>query len=116
MPKPPDKRRPKGEAEPPPWKRHDAAAEKAKKAGWGGVARKGAGQVRSDSTGASAAFRSATTRDTDWEPEVWIDEGDVRKEADKAVGRGRSRTHVDTEVEPTPDDSLRRAVPAKSVD
>src|SRR4051794_34763376 len=109
MPKPPDKRRPKGEPEPPPWKRHDAAADKAKKAGWGGVARKGAGQVRSDSTGASAAFRSATTRDTDWEPEVWIDEGDVRQEADKAVGRGR-RPRVDApDVDPEADPSLRRA-------
>jgi tetratricopeptide (TPR) repeat protein len=68
---------------------------------------------------ASKAFREATPegRET-WEPEVWIDEGAVRTEADRAVGRGRSPSRP-----PSPDDdelatdpSLRRAVAAKAAD
>ena len=68
------------------------SAAKVKQAGWGGVARKGAGRMRDAGPGdASKAFRAATPEGREpWEPEVWIDEGVVRGEADKAVGRGRS--------------------------
>ena len=65
---------------------------KVKKAGWGGVARKGAGRMRDAGPGdASKAFRAASPQGREaWEPEVWIDEGVVRGEAGKAVDRGRS--------------------------
>ncbi len=91
-----------------------------KKAGWGGVARKGAGRMRDAGPGdASKAFRAASPQGRQsWEPEVWIDEGVVRGEAGKAVDRGRSprrRAPLD-EGELTPDPSLRRAVAAKSAD
>ena len=66
---------------------------------------------------ASKAFRAATPEGREvWEPEVWIDEGVVRGEADKAVGRGRSGrrpTGGSDEGVLTPDPSLRRAVAAK---
>lgn len=93
---------PEGERQGPAWKRRaDARAAddtKAKGAGWGGVARKGAGRLRDPegrgnppATAGSAAdaFRQANSS-VDWEPEVWIDEGEVRGEATKAVGRGRA--------------------------
>jgi tetratricopeptide (TPR) repeat protein len=69
---------------------------------------------------ASKAFRAAAPASRGaWEPEVWIDEGIVRGEADKAVGRGRagrpSRTSAQ-EGDVAPDPSLRRAVPGKSAD
>lgn len=84
-----------GGAEGPAWKRRAAARAgddgRAKEAGWGGVARRGAGRIRDEGTsaGASAAFRAAAGREA-WEPEVWIDEGVVRDEASGAVGRGRT--------------------------
>jgi tetratricopeptide (TPR) repeat protein len=60
------------------------------------VARKGAGRLRDakgpgnpPATSASDAFRAAGG--STWEPEVWIDEGEVRGEARDAVGRGRAR-------------------------
>lgn len=72
---------------------------------WGGLARRGAG--REGGTGASDAWRSAgreARRDTPggtgggegipsprWQPEEWIDEGELRDEAEGAVGRSRSR-------------------------
>jgi tetratricopeptide (TPR) repeat protein len=67
---------------------------------WGGLARRGAG--RAAATGASDAWRAAgkeSRRDdapgpapdeAPWEPEEWIDEGELRDEAEGAVGRGRS--------------------------
>ncbi len=72
---------------------------------WGGVARRGAAQV--PPTGASDAWRAAsrarrgdegggrgddagTVREPPpWEPEEWIDEGELRDEASGAVERGR---------------------------
>ncbi|MGH8951012.1 MAG: hypothetical protein ACRDX9_06280, partial [Acidimicrobiia bacterium] len=74
---------------------------------WGGVARRGAAQV--PPTGASDAWRAAAgaRRDDDgggrgddvgprrepapWEPEEWIDEGELRDEAAGAVERSRER-------------------------
>lgn len=66
---------------------------------WGGVARRGAG--REAGTGASEAWRAAGrevrrdtpgegTRPARWQPEEWIDEGELRDEAQGAVGRSRS--------------------------
>ena len=71
---------------------------------WGGLARRGAG--REGRTGASDAWRAAgreVRRDTPgsadggegtasprWQPEEWIDEGELRDEAEGAVGRSRS--------------------------
>lgn len=66
---------------------------------WGGLARRGAG--RAAATGASDAWRAAgdearhsgaggASDDAPWEPEEWIDEGELRDEAEDAVGRGRS--------------------------
>ncbi len=115
-------------SEGPPWKRraNETAKIKAdddakgKKAGWGGVARKGAGRMRDEGPGdASKAFRAASPAGRDsWEPEVWIDEGVVRGEASKAVGRGRStkRPVRHDDAEPATDPSLRRAVAAKAAD
>jgi len=111
-------------SEGPAWKRRaDARAgddRKGKQAGWGGVARRGAGRLRDEGTGtgASAAFRAAAGR-PDWEPEVWIDEGAVRGEASGAVDRGRSprRTAVPaTDDSIAEDPSLRRAVGAGKVE
>ena len=96
---------PESERQGPAWKRRaDARAkddEKGKGAGWGGVARKGAGRLR-DASGpgnppsrASEAFRAAAGPQT-WEPEVWIDEGEVRDEARGAVARGRDEPPAGT--------------------
>ncbi len=128
MPKPPDR-----PSEGPPWKRRAEAREqddrRGKGAGWGGVARKGAGRLRDDTTrggapaGASDAFREAVGRrdDAPWEPEVWIDEGEVRGEARGAVGRvrassGPKRRPVGEDDAPAADPSLQRAVPAGQVE
>jgi hypothetical protein len=89
---------PESERQGPAWKRRAEARarddDKGKGAGWGGVARKGAGRLR-DAEGpgnpasrASDAFRAAAGA-ASWEPEVWIDEGEVRDEARGAVARGR---------------------------
>ena len=103
-----------------PWQRRADDAAKLKKAGWGGVARKGAGRVRDTGPGdASKAFQAAGGGARDpWEPEVWIDEGEVRSEADKAVSRGRTGRHQTSpkDAEIVSDPSLRRAVAAKSAD
>jgi tetratricopeptide (TPR) repeat protein len=109
-------------SEGPPWKRKAEDAAKLKKAGWGGVARKGAGRVRDAGQGdASKAFQAATPGREPWEPEVWIDEGAVRGEANKAVGRGRSARRVVTgtsedEREIAVDPSLKRAIGAKNLE
>ncbi len=114
-------------SEGPPWKRRAEAAAKAKaddvaktkKAGWGGVARKGAGRMRDTGPGdASKAFRAAAPDRAAWAPDVWVDEGEVRDEADKAVGRGRApkRSPRRHEEEPAGDPSLRRAVAAQAAD
>lgn len=120
----PKKRGAAAAPEGPAWKRRaDARAgddSRAKQAGWGGVARKGAGRLRDEGkgTGASAAFREAAGREA-WEPEIWIDEGEVRGEATGAVRRARSgpksgprpdEDHLDA------DPSLQRAVGAGKVD
>jgi tetratricopeptide (TPR) repeat protein len=91
---------------------------------WGGLARRGAGRA----TSASDAWR-ATGRDAaevrpaepGWQPEEWIDEGELRDEAAGAVGRSRqsgsrpaSRRSAAAEVEPddgAPHDDVRRTVP-----
>jgi tetratricopeptide (TPR) repeat protein len=108
------------EAEAPPWKRRAEQRagddRRGKEAGWGGVARRGAGRLRDEGRGggASAAFREAAGP-ASWEPEVWIDEGAVRDEAAGAVGRGR-RTGAAARRAAPPDEgslpsdpSLRRA-------
>lgn len=101
-----------------PWQRRAEARAKddakGQQAGWGGVARRGAGRLRDEGkgTGASQAFREATGRE-DWEPEVWIDEGAVRDEASGAVGRGRKAPRIASPIDEgsiEPDASLRRAV------
>lgn len=79
---------------------------------WGGVARRGAGRLADGGSGAGAsrAFREAAAEP--WEPEVWIDEGDVRETASDAVGRGRSGRRAATPIDEgalEPDPSLRRA-------
>jgi tetratricopeptide (TPR) repeat protein len=72
---------------------------------WGGLARRGAGRLTSGR--ASEAWREAVdhTRDAApgddpdatkvdepaWQPEEWIDEGELRDEAAEAVGRGTRR-------------------------
>jgi tetratricopeptide (TPR) repeat protein len=109
----------------PAWKRRAEARagddSRGKQAGWGGVARKGAGRLRDEgsSSGAAQVFREASGREA-WEPEVWIDEGAVRGEATGAVGRGRSARRsapiVDEDAPLTPDPSLRRAVGAGKVE
>lgn len=109
--------RPAGET---PWAKRAAARaaddERAQRAGWGGVARRGAGRLRDEGRGrgASEAFRAAAGRD-DWEPEVWIDEGAVRDRAADAVDRGRKGARrADTPIDEgglEVDPSLRRAVP-----
>jgi len=108
------------QSEGPPWKRRAADDERGKQAGWGGVARKGAGRIRDTGPGAaSQAFREATPSREAWEPEVWIDEGVVRGEAKGAVGRGRSARPagpIGDEGPIAPDPSLKRAVGAKSLD
>jgi hypothetical protein len=120
-------KRPPSDPQGPPWKRRaeERARDdaKGKGAGWGGVARKGAGRLRDDagrgnppSTSASDAFRAATGASTAWEPETWIDEGEVRGEARQAVGRGRApgrrrpSAAPPAEEGPVEDPSLRRAV------
>ena len=101
----------------PPWKRRQADDDRTKQAGWGGVARKGAGRLRDVGPGgASQAFRDAAPAEA-WEPEVWVDEGVVQHEAERAVGRGRSHRQaapVDDEVAPDP--SLQRAVGAQRLE
>ena len=106
-------------SEGPPWKRKADDAARLKQAGWGGVARKGAGRLRDAGTGdASKAFRAADPKREAWEPEVWIDEGVVREEAAVAVGRGRARsnTRVHDDGAVPGDPSLKRAVAAKSLE
>jgi tetratricopeptide (TPR) repeat protein len=108
-------------SEGPPWKRREADAERLKQAGWGGVARKGAGRMRDAGRGdASKAFRAAEPEGSGaWAPEQWIDEGEVRGEANRAVGRGRApskRRPPAEEVEPAADPSLGRAVAARSLE
>lgn len=105
------------QSEGPPWKKRSDDDAKVKKAGWGGVARKGAGRMRDAGPGdASKAFRAATPQGREpWEPEVWIDEGVVRDEAGRAVDRGRSaRRAPNDEHEQTADPSRRRAVASKA--
>jgi tetratricopeptide (TPR) repeat protein len=75
---------------------------------------------------ASKAFRAATPEGrAPWQPEQWIDEGDVRGEAHDAVGRGRApagrtrapkarRPEVDEDVAPDP--SLGKAVAGRSIE
>lgn len=107
------------ESEGTPWKRRADDAARTKQAGWGGVARKGAGRVRDAGPGdASKAFRAAAPGREAWEPEVWIDEGVVRGEASRAVGRGRSSRGVAApgDEELTPDPSLRKAVATKTAE
>jgi tetratricopeptide (TPR) repeat protein len=102
------------------------------------VARRGAGRVGEGS--ASDAWRSAArapSGDTGdpqrpaWQPEEWIDEGELRDEAVGAVGRGRSGSHSagrrrgeahEPAVDDTrrggrsPTDELRAAAPANRVE
>ena len=112
---------PPRESEGTPWKRRADDAAKLKKAGWGGVARKGAGRVRDAGPGdASKAFRAAAPEGrAEWEPEVWIDEGIVRGEATKAVGRARAPrrpTPLADDGELPIDPSIRKAVAAKAAE
>jgi tetratricopeptide (TPR) repeat protein len=110
------------ESEGTPWQRRADDAAKLKKAGWGSVARKGAGRVRDTGPGdASKAFREASPEGRgQWEPEIWIDEGEVQGEATQAVSRGRSvrrnATVDDGDGELASDPSLRRAVATKAAE
>ncbi|QGG95215.1 tetratricopeptide repeat protein [Actinomarinicola tropica] len=54
---------------------------------WGSLARKGAGRLGEDRRGAGTAAPSGRAPEAH-EAEEWIDEGPVRREATKAVGRG----------------------------
>jgi tetratricopeptide (TPR) repeat protein len=108
-------------SEGPPWKRREADAEKLKQAGWGGVARKGAGRMRDAGRGdASKAFRQAVPEGrAPWQPEEWVDEGEVRDQARGAVGRGRApkaRRPVVDDADPGPDASLGRAVAGRTLE
>lgn len=119
---------PESEREGPAWKRRAEARsaddDKGKKAGWGGVARKGAGRLRDPegrgnppAAGSAAdAFRNAAG--TTWEPEVWVDEGEVRDTAKEAVGRGRSRrsARAGDDADAPEDPSLRKAVSAAKLE
>lgn len=125
MPKPPSSSSGRGRGRPPresegtPWARRAEDAARTRQAGWGGVARKGAGRLRDAGVGdASKAFHEASPDREAWEPEVWIDEGVVRDVANKAVGRGRSPRTVAAphDDEPATDPSLRRAVAAKTAE
>jgi thioredoxin-like negative regulator of GroEL len=120
---------PEVEREGPAWKRRAEARAaddaKGKGAGWGGVARRGAGRLRDPNgrgnppaASASDAFRAAAG--ATWEPEQWIDEGEVRGEARGAVDRGRAparrpgsrqRSAAPAAEDVEPDPSLRQAVP-----
>ncbi len=102
-------------SEGPPWKRKEQDAERLKQAGWGGVARKGAGRMRDAGSGdASKAFRAATPAGREpWQPEQWIDEGEVRGEARGAVDRARrppGRSPARDDAEAAADPTLGRAV------
>lgn len=102
----------------PPWKRRAEARAaddlKGKQAGWGGVARRGAGRLRDEgrASPASEVFRAASG--SDWEPDIWVDEGEVRDEAAGAVGRGRgapaTRRRPGEPEETQPDPALAKAV------
>lgn len=106
-------------SEGPPWKRRVEDDERGKKAGWGGVARRGAGRVRDGGPAtASQAFREAAPTREPWEPEVWLDEGEVRGEAAAAVGRGRAarRRPERGDTEDAVDPSLRKALAKEQAD
>ena len=108
-------------SEGPPWKRKAEDAERLKEAGWGGVARKGAGRMRDTGRGdASKAFRAATPEGREpWQPEQWIDEGEVRGEARGAVDRARTpraRRPVHDEADAAPDPTLGRAVSGRTLE
>jgi thioredoxin-like negative regulator of GroEL len=119
---------------------------------WGGLARRGAGRAVGET--ASDAWRSAgrdqggasrgdvTSDSASWQPDEWIDEGEMRDEAEEAVGRSRTpdrarpsegrgrtggarsegarrprRTKPDASPDEAHDDGgIRRAVPANRVD
>ena len=78
---------------------------------WGGLARRGAGRATSASDAWRAAGRDTGSTggaaDRGWQPEEWIDEGELRDEAAGAVGR--SRRPADG---PAPARRSRRAAPA----
>jgi hypothetical protein len=120
---------PEAERQGPAWKRRADARSaddaKGKQAGWGGVARKGAGRLRDPegrgnppATAGSAADAFRTAAGGTWEPEVWVDEGEVVQEAKGAVGRGRARRSPGSVEEgDAPDDpSLRKAIAASKLE
>jgi tetratricopeptide (TPR) repeat protein len=78
---------------------------------WGGLARRGAGRATSASDAWRAAGRDVASTggaaDRGWQPEEWIDKGELRDEAADAVGR--SRRPADG---PAPARKSRRAAPA----
>jgi hypothetical protein len=94
---------------------------------WGGLARRGAGRATSASDAWRAAGRDASDArpaEPGWQPEEWIDEGELRDEAAEAVGRSRqSASRPAPERRPAAEapgaaggdargDDVRRAVPA----
>jgi len=101
---------------------------------WGGLARRGAGRATAASDAWRAAGRDFDKARTDgpaeagedeaaWQPEEWIDEGELRDEAAEAVGRSRAPRSVPApakrpkagQKEPsggTERDDLRGTVPA----
>ena len=111
----------RSQSEGPPWKKRADDDAKVKKAGWGGVARKGAGRMRDAGPGdASKAFRAATPEGREAVGARGLDRRGRRARRGR---QGRGPRPVGTppgdpvdEDELTPDPSLRRAVAAKAAD
>jgi tetratricopeptide (TPR) repeat protein len=84
---------------------------------WGGLARRGAGRATSASDAWRAAGRDPASTggaaDRGWQPEEWIDEGELRDEAADAVGRSRRAAPADAPADsPAPTRKARRAAAA----
>ncbi len=113
---------PRAPPEGPPWKRRaDDAAKRGKQAGWGGVARKGAGRVRDERPVPGRRRRSAR-RPAD-EARGSPRSGSTRARCaarplvpSDAAGRRLAGQRPVDDDEPISDPSLRRAVGAKAVD
>ena len=99
-------------------------------ASWGGVTRRGAARLNETGDTASAAWRAANEAaresrrgpapdedeavaapEPDWQPEEWIDEGEVRDEAEGAVRRGLSPPRRRSSQQPQRSRSDKRTPP-----
>ncbi len=89
---------------------------------WGGLARRGAGRATAASDAWRAAGRdaprartSSSTEDgPDWQPEEWIDEGELRDEAAEAIGRSRAPRAAAPPATDRPPRSSRRSPKASA--